>query len=79
MKTYVILAVAAFVLAGCGSRGGSAALGGVAGATAGAGGYEYHLGQERDRVRDAYDAHRITREEYEVRMDQIDRDSALGL
>jgi len=79
MKTYIIRAIAALGLAACGSRGGSAALGGVAGAAAGAGGYEYHLGQERERVRDAYAARTITREEYQIRMDQIDRDSALGL
>ena len=60
---------------GCESRGGSALLGGAAGAAAGAGGYEYHLHRQRERVQADFDAKRIDQEEYDVRMNQIGRDS----
>lgn len=62
-------------LAGCESRGGSALLGGVGGAAAGAGGYEVHLNRQKERVEESYRAGEIDREEYEIRLDQIRRDS----
>lgn len=74
-----ILATGALLLlivpAGCSSRLGSAGAGAVGGAAAGAGGYEYHISKERDRVEADYRAGRIDQREYEIRMDQIRRDS----
>lgn len=74
----IIIVLAGFGLAGCESSGGSAILGGVAGAAAGGGGYEYHLKQQRDRVEDDYKDGKIDKAEYEIRIDQIDRDSLLN-
>ena len=68
---------ATLLLSGCGSDAGSAFLGGAAGAAASAGGYELHLKRQRERVKEDFDAGRIDREEYEIRLDQIDRDSPL--
>lgn len=72
-------AVAALALAlglgACESRGGTALLGGAAGAAAGAGGYEYHLNRQKERVESDLAAGRITQSEYDIRMDQIRRDS----
>ena len=62
-------------LGGCDSRGGSALLGGAAGAAVGAGGYEYHLNQQKTRVEEDRKNNRITQDEYRIRMDQIARDS----
>lgn len=67
--------VLALALGACESRGGSALLGGVGGAAAGAGGYELHLNRQKQRVEADFEAGRIDRREYEIRMDQISRDS----
>jgi hypothetical protein len=75
----IAVTLGGLALAGCGSTAGNLGLGAAGGAAAGAGGYEYHLKQQRDLVEDAYRDQRISREEYQIRMDQIDRDSALGL
>ena len=74
----IIVILAGLGLAGCDSSGGSAILGGVAGAAAGGGGYEYHLKKQRDRVEDDYRDGKIDKAEYEIRIDQIDRDSLLN-
>lgn len=71
-----VLAVA-LALAACDSRGGSALLGGVGGAAAGAGGYEYHLNQQKARVEQDRAAGRISAEEARIRLDQISRDSLI--
>lgn len=77
-KLMPILAVGILVaVSGCESRGGSAALGGVAGAAAGAGGYEYHLNRQKNRVDEDFKAGRIDRREHEIRIDQIKRDSLI--
>lgn len=77
--TKTIMAIAVLVatlpLQGCESRGGSALLGGVGGAAAGAGGYEYHLNRQKERVEADRKSGKITQNEYEIRMDQIRRDS----
>jgi hypothetical protein len=73
----ILVLIAALSLAGCESSGGSAILGGVAGAAAGGGGYEYHLKRQRDRVESDYRDGRIDKAEYDIRIDQIDRDSLL--
>jgi hypothetical protein len=62
-------------VSGCESSGGSAVLGGVAGAAAGAGGYEFHLNRQKNRVEDDKKAGKIDQREYDIRMDQIRRDS----
>ncbi|MPY71121.1 MAG: hypothetical protein GEU92_13655 [Alphaproteobacteria bacterium] len=73
--TAAILVVAMAGVAGCDSRGGSALLGGVGGAAAGAGGYEYHLNRQKARVEQARKNGEIDEREYQIRMDQIRRDS----
>ncbi len=62
-------------VSGCESSGGSAVLGGVAGAAAGAGGYEYHLNRQKSRVEQDKKDGKIDQREYDIRMDQIRRDS----
>lgn len=71
----VWLVLAAFTVAGCESSTGSGVLGGVLGGGAAAGGYEYHLNRQKERVQDAYEDGEMDEEEYEIRMDQIERDS----
>jgi hypothetical protein len=66
-----------FSLYACSSRAGSAGLGAVGGAAAGAGGYEYHLNNQMNKVEEDYRAGRIDQREYEIRKDQIRRDSLL--
>ncbi len=61
-------------LTGCSSVG-SGLLGGVVGAGATGGGYEYHLKREKDRVERDFKAGKIDQKEYEIRKDQISRDS----
>lgn len=54
---------------------GSGLLGGVLGAGAAGGGYEYNLKRQKDRVEDDFKAGKIDQREYEIRKDQIVRDS----
>ncbi len=61
-------------LTGCSSVG-SGLLGGVVGAGAAGGGYEYHLKRQKDRVEQDFKAGKIDQREYEIRKDQISRDS----
>jgi hypothetical protein len=77
LKLLAATAIAASVIAlgGCESSGGSAILGGLGGAAAGAGGYEYHLNNQKSRVEEDLKQGKIDRREYEIRMDQISRDS----
>jgi hypothetical protein len=63
-------------LTGC-SPVGSGILGGVLGAGAAGGGYEYHLKRQKDRVEQDFKAGKIDQREYEIRKDQIARDSLL--
>lgn len=78
ITTPIIVLLAGFGLAACESSGGSAILGGVAGAAVGGGGYEYHLKQQRDRVEEDYEDGKIDKAEYDIRIDQINRDSLLN-
>lgn len=64
-------------LAGCSSPAGMGVLGGVLGAGAAGGGYEYHLKRQKDRVEEDLKAGKIEQKEYEIRKDQIARDSLL--
>lgn len=50
-------------------------LGGVLGAGAAGGGYEYNLKRQKDRVEEDFKAGKIDQKEYEIRKDQIARDS----
>lgn len=61
-------------LTGC-SPVGSGILGGVLGAGAAGGSYEYHLKRQKDRVEEDFKAGKIDQKEYEIRKDQIARDS----
>lgn len=63
-------------LTGCAPVG-SGILGGVLGAGAAGGGYEYHLKRQKDRVEQDFKAGKIDQKEYEIRKDQIARDSLL--
>ncbi|MEM9441806.1 MAG: hypothetical protein AAGA73_15290 [Pseudomonadota bacterium] len=74
----VIVILAGLGLVGCESSGGSAILGGVAGAAAGGGGYEFHLKKQRDRVEADYRDGKIDKTEYDIRIDQLNRDSLLN-
>ena len=51
--------------------------GGVLGAGAAGGGYEYNLKRQRDRIEEEFKAGKIDQKEYEIRKDQIVRDSLL--
>lgn len=75
MRGYAAVAVvigSMFLVSGC-----AALLGGAVGAGGTAGGYEVHLSNERERVQKAYEAGQMSKEEYEIRLDQIRRDSAV--
>ena len=61
---------------GC-SAVGSGLLGSVLGAGAADGSYEYHLKRPKDRVEADFKAGKIDQKEYEIRKDQISRDSFL--
>lgn len=63
-------------LTGC-SPVGSGLVGGVLGAGAAGGSYEYHLKRQKDRVEQDFKAGKIDQKEYEIRKDQIARDSLL--
>ncbi len=63
-------------LTGCSSVG-SGLLGGMLGVGAAGGGYEYHLKRQKDRVEADFKAGKIDQKEYEIRKDQIMRDSLL--
>lgn len=52
-------------------------MGGVLGAGAAGGGYEYHLKRQKDRVEEDFKAGKIDQKEHEIRKDQIRRDSLL--
>ncbi len=68
----VVLMAGLIAVSGCSTGN---VLSGAAGAAAGAGTYEYHLKRMRDQVQADFDAKKIDKREYDIRMDQIDRDS----
>lgn len=70
-KTAAVLMMGSmFLVTGC-----EALVGGAVGAGATGGGYEIHLDNQRAKVQEDFDEGRIDQEEYEIRMDQIQRDS----
>ena len=64
-----------FALFGCESKWGTAGLGAAGGAVVSAGGYEYHAKQEMAKIEKDLKDGRIDQREYEIRKDQIQRDS----
>ncbi len=58
---------------GCSNPWGAAGLGAAGGAAAGVSSYEINAKKEMDRIKDDYDDGKITKEEYEIRKDQIER------
>ncbi len=69
----IFMLLVSLALAGCESRAGSAGLGALGGAAAGAGGYEWKLNQEMDRIEKDRAAGTMSQEEYNIRKDQIQR------
>ena len=53
------------------------AVGGALGAGGTATGYEVHLNNEKERVEKAYKDGKMSKEEHDIRLDQIRRDSAI--
>ena len=53
------------------------AIGGALGAGGTATGYEVHLDNEKARVEKAYKDGKMSKEEHDIRLDQIRRDSAI--
>jgi hypothetical protein len=72
-----MLCLGLLFMAGCSTKTGAGFLGGALGAGAAGGGYELHLKNQKDRVEEDFKAKRIDKREYEIRMDQISRDSLL--
>ena len=70
----LVVAGVAVVVAGCSTR---TVVGGVLGAGAAAGGYELHLKRQADRIEDELANGTITQEEFDIRKDQIERDSLI--
>ncbi|GJL77013.1 MAG: hypothetical protein NPINA01_00020 [Nitrospinaceae bacterium] len=62
---------------GCSSKAGNVGLGAGIGAVAGAGGYEYHLKRQKEKVAEELKNGTIDQKEHDIRMDQIKRDSLL--
>lgn len=56
---------------------GSGIPGGVAGAGATDGSYKYHLRRQKDRVEQEFKTGKIDQKQYEIRKDQIIRDTLL--
>ncbi len=77
MKSLALVVACVALLTGCSSSVGSGLLGGVLGAGAAGGSYEYHLKRQKERVEQDFKAEKIDQKEYEIRKDQISRDSLL--
>jgi hypothetical protein len=72
LAAVTVLIGSMFLVSGC-----AALVGGAVGAGGAATGYEVHLNNERDRVQKAYDDGEMSKEEYDIRVNQIQRDSAV--
>ena len=73
----LIVGLAMFNLTGCESTGGNIGLGALGGAAAGAGGYELHLNNQKNRVEEDFKDKKIDERERDIRLDQIKRDSLI--
>ncbi|WP_243374186.1 hypothetical protein [Geotalea sp. SG265] len=62
-----------FIMAGCGTTGGTATVGALGGAAAGGGVYEYRLHQEKQRIENDHKAGKMDDKEYNARKDEIER------
>lgn len=60
-------------MAGCGTTGGTAALGAAGGAVAGGGAYEYRLHSAMQRIEADHKAGKMDDKEYNARKDEIQR------
>jgi len=77
MKRFLLicLILASIGLFGCESKWGTAGLGAAGGAAASVGGYEYHAKREMERIENEFKDGKIDQREYEIRKDQVQRDS----
>lgn len=75
MRNLSIAIMCLALMTGCASHAGTAAVGGAVGAGAGVGGYELHMRNQKKRVEEDFKAGKIDQREYEIRLDQIRRDS----
>ena len=73
----LIIGFVVLSLTGCGSTGGNLGLGALGGAAAGAGGYELHLNNQKNKVEEDFKDKKIDEKERDIRLDQIKRDSLL--
>ena len=65
----------AIMVSGCSSSAGSAGLGVLGGAAAGAGGYEYNAKRQRDQLDEDLKSGKIDQKEYDIRKDQLEKGS----
>jgi len=72
-----ILLLVSVLSFGCSSNLGSAGLGAVGGAAAGAAGYEYNAHHQLQQLEEDFRSGRIDRREYEARKQQIGQGSIL--
>ncbi len=72
----LIIGLAMLSLTACGGAG-NVGLGVIGGAAAGAGGYELHLNNQKNRVEEDFKDKKIDEKERDIRLDQIKRDSLL--
>lgn len=70
----LVVAGVAVGVAGCSTR---TVVGGVVGAGAAAGGYELNIKRQMDRIENDLSSGAITQEEFDIRKDQIGRDSLI--
>ena len=75
MRNLSIAVMCLALMTGCASHTGSAVLGGAVGAGAGVGAYEIHMKNQKNRVEEDFKAGKIDKREYDIRKDQIARDS----
>ena len=73
----LIVGFAMLSLTACESTGANVGLGVHGGAAAGAGGYELHLNNQKNRVEEDFKDKKIDEKERDIRLDQIKRDSLL--
>ncbi|ACM18670.1 lipoprotein, putative [Geotalea daltonii FRC-32] len=62
-----------FIMAGCGTTGGTASVGALGGAAAGGGVYEYRLHKAKQRIESEHKAGKMDDKEYNARKDEIER------